>query len=137
MEKESCEPFGWDMVFLRYILSISFTAMSFGGSRDGNFSPILLCCGFWHFGFEYSQSIYFTYAGRSAVYVSRVVVAICLLESVLAWPFASSMSFIFSLQFMTSDVFSFLSSVCLLLNKSLPRRFKVLTYIIHVKSSVL
>merc|ERR1719206_326641 len=132
MKGKAPTSFRWDMVFLMYILSIAFTALTFGGSYNATYSPLLICFGFWHFGFESSLSIYFTYSGKGAVFASRVVLGICFVQGALALVFTDAMTTIFSLEFIASDSFSAISSVCLMFNQSIPTRFKVLPFAVSL-----
>merc|ERR1719206_1096097 len=132
MKGKAPTSFRWDMVFLMYILSIAFTALTFAGSYNATYSPLLICFGFWHFGFESSLSIYFTYSGKGAVFASRVVLGICFVQGALALVFTDAMTTIFSLEFIASDSFSAISSVCLMFNQSMPTRFKVLPFAVSL-----
>jgi len=124
------KPLRWDIIFTNYMLSILFTGLAFGGSWNSQYSDILLMFGFFHFGFEMTISYYFIYTRKTAYILSIITISICILEGLIN--FGVPLLAIFSIQFIISDCLSFMSSICLLFNKNMPNKIKILSFAVSL-----
>ena len=124
--------FRWDNVFTGYLLSIFVTELQFAISHDSTYTRMILMMGFIHFGFETSQSWYFTCSGKNATFLSTATIVMCIIQAVLVWIIPDIMAVIFGLEFAVSDCFSFVSSVCLQFNKAMPKRLRYFAFCVSL-----
>jgi len=125
--------FRWNNVFTGYILSISFTAMQFAGSHDSTYTNMTLAAIFLHLAFETNQSLHCSYSGKCPYYLGIAAITIGFAEAVLVW-FESElmMNSVFPMHFLWADTFSFCSALCLLFNKAMPRKIRVMAAAISI-----